>query len=71
MLDNFSVEQTKLAVDYIKTIHANSKNQIKLESSGNINENSIRDYALTGVDFVSVGAITKSVQAIDLSLRLL
>lgn len=40
----------------------------ELEASGGININNIADIAQTGVDFISVGSITKSIQAIDLSL---
>jgi len=41
-----------------------------LETSGNINEKNIIEYAETGVDFISIGSITKNIQSIDLSLRL-
>ena len=40
-----------------------------LEASGNINENNIIEYAETGVDFISIGSITKNINAIDLSLQ--
>jgi nicotinate-nucleotide pyrophosphorylase (carboxylating) len=46
-----------------------SANPIRLEASGGVSEDSVREIALTGVDFVSVGAITKNVRAIDLSMR--
>jgi nicotinate-nucleotide pyrophosphorylase (carboxylating) len=42
---------------------------VKLEASGGISEATLRDIAATGVDFVSVGSITKHVRAIDLSMR--
>ncbi len=65
MLDNFTAKQTEQAVTY-----KNQQNlKIKLESSGNIHANTIISYAETGVDYVSVGAITKSIMAVDLSLR--
>ena len=67
MLDNFSVEQTRLAVQFTKE---KAQNTIKLEASGNINNKTLRGYAETGVDYISVGALTKSVEAIDLSLKL-
>lgn len=62
LLDNFTVEQTKEAVAFIagKTL---------TESSGNINEHTILDYAKTGVNFVSIGALTHSVYNMDLSLK--
>lgn len=64
MLDNFSFEDIKKAV-------ASRTNGIKLEISGNVTLDTIRDYALLGIDFISVGAITKHVRAIDLSMRVL
>ncbi len=62
MLDNFSIENTKKAVDLVK-------NRIPLESSGNITQTTIRDYARCGVDYISVGALTHSIQSLDLSLK--
>ena len=62
MLDNFSLEQIAPAV-------TQAKHKIKLEVSGNITQHNIADYARTGVDFISVGAITKHVRALDLSMR--
>ncbi len=66
MLDNFTIEQTYKAVELN---NKRTKRKIKLESSGNINSETLRGYAETGVDYISVGALTKSVEAIDLSLR--
>lgn len=63
MLDNFSVEEIKQAVSLRVA-------GIKLEISGNVTRETIRNYALLGVDFISVGAITKHVTAIDLSMRI-
>jgi len=65
LLDNFSVALMQEGV----TANRASAKPIKLEASGGVTEESIREIALTGVDFVSVGAITKHVQAIDLSMR--
>jgi len=62
LLDNFSLEQLKEAV-------ALNKGVAKLEASGNVNLSTIRDIAKTGVDFISVGALTKNIQAVDLSMR--
>ena len=63
MLDNFELEQMREAV-------ARTAGRVPLEISGNVDLQTIGDYARTGVDFISVGALTKHVHAIDLSLRL-
>ena len=65
LLDNFSLSLMKEGV----AANRASGLPIKLEASGGVSEESIREIALTGVDFVSVGAITKHVRAIDLSMR--
>ena len=62
MLDNFSVSDTKKAVDIIA-------GRFETESSGGITLDTIRDYALAGVDFVSVGALTHSVKGLDMSFK--
>lgn len=62
MLDNFQVPMMVEAV-------AINQGQAKLEVSGNVSLETIREYAQTGVDFISVGALTKHVQAMDLSMR--
>lgn len=62
MLDNFSIEDTKKAVTLINK-------QYTTESSGNINEHTIKNYAECGVDFISVGALTHSINSLDLSLK--
>jgi nicotinate-nucleotide pyrophosphorylase (carboxylating) len=64
MLDNFSTEQIQKAVSL-------NNQQCKLEVSGNITEQRLAELAKTGVDFVSSGAITKHVKAVDLSLLIL
>lgn len=61
MLDNFTPENTKKAVELVN-------NRFELESSGNITSNTIRSYAETGVDYISVGALTHSVKGLDMSL---
>lgn len=63
LCDNFSIQDLSLAVQL-------AKGRTKLEASGNIDENNIILVAQTGVDYISIGAITKNIQAIDLSLRL-
>jgi nicotinate-nucleotide pyrophosphorylase (carboxylating) len=62
MLDNMTVDTMKEAVRMIG-------NQCKTEASGGINEQTIRSIAETGVDFISVGALTNQVKNLDLSLK--
>lgn len=62
MLDNFDVEQMRQAV-------ALTAGKARLEVSGNVTKETIREFARTGVDFISVGALTKHVRALDLSMR--
>lgn len=62
LLDNFDFEMTRKAVVFIG-------NQSLTESSGNINEETIRAYAECGVDYISSGALTHSVYNMDLSLK--
>jgi nicotinate-nucleotide pyrophosphorylase (carboxylating) len=62
LLDNFDFETTKKAVEIIG-------NQCLTESSGNINENTIRKYAECGVNYISSGALTHSIYNMDLSLK--
>lgn len=61
LLDNFSLKELKQAV-------AINQDRIDLEASGNVSIDAIKDIAETGVDFISSGAITKHVKALDLSL---
>lgn len=62
LCDNFSPQELLEAVAIAKGIYP-------LETSGNINEKNIIEYAETGVDFISIGSITKNIHSIDLSLR--
>lgn len=62
LLDNFDYETTRKAVALINK-------QCLTESSGNINEKTIREYALCGVDYISSGSLTHSVYNLDLSLK--
>jgi len=62
MFDNFSVEDTRKAVELVA-------GKYELESSGGITLDTIRPYAETGVDFISVGALTHSVKSLDMSLK--
>ena len=63
MLDNFSLTQMLEAVQF-------TAGRVPLEVSGNVDLHTIGEFARTGVDFISVGALTKHVHAVDLSLRL-
>lgn len=63
MLDNFSNEDMKAGVKI-------TTGKAKLEASGNINEDTLHAVAQTGVDFISIGTLTKDVQSIDLSMRI-
>jgi nicotinate-nucleotide pyrophosphorylase (carboxylating) len=62
LLDNFDFAQTREAVDLIG-------DSCETESSGNINENTIADYAACGVNCISSGALTHSIYNMDLSLK--
>ena len=62
LLDNFSLELTRQAVELIQ-------GRVETESSGGITKERIRDYAECGVDFISVGALTHRIESLDLSLK--
>lgn len=62
MLDNFTTEMMREAV-------ALNQGRVALENSGNVTLETIREFAETGVDYISVGALTKHVKAMDLSMR--
>ncbi|ELQ6223573.1 carboxylating nicotinate-nucleotide diphosphorylase [Cronobacter turicensis] len=62
MLDNFTVDQMREAVK-------RTAGQARLEVSGNVTLETLREFAQTGVDFISVGALTKHIRALDLSMR--
>jgi nicotinate-nucleotide pyrophosphorylase (carboxylating) len=64
MLDNFTLEQMREAV-------AITNGRAKLEASGNITDETLVPIAETGVDYISIGALTKHCRAVDLSLRLI
>jgi nicotinate-nucleotide pyrophosphorylase (carboxylating) len=63
MLDNFSLDDLRTAVRLVA-------GAVELEASGNISLDTIRAVAETGVDFISIGALTKNIQATDLSMRI-
>lgn len=62
LCDNFSITELSQAVKLSRGVYP-------LEASGGINENNIVDYAETGVDYISIGSITKDINSIDLSLN--
>ena len=62
MLDNFSRTDMAEAVKI-------TGGRAKLEASGNVNFNTVRSIAETGVDYISIGGLTKDVRAVDLSMR--
>jgi nicotinate-nucleotide pyrophosphorylase (carboxylating) len=62
MLDNFDRENMRVAV-------ARARGRVKLEISGNVTLEDLADLASTGVDYISVGALTKNLRAIDFSMR--
>jgi nicotinate-nucleotide pyrophosphorylase (carboxylating) len=66
LLDEFSLEDLRTAV---ALNHNHVRGPIKLEASGNVTLETLRDIAATGVDFVSIGSLTKHVRAVDLSMR--
>ncbi|MBN7795405.1 carboxylating nicotinate-nucleotide diphosphorylase [Parahaliea mediterranea] len=63
MLDNFSLEDMREAV-------GRTRGRVELEASGNITDTTLKPVADTGVDFISIGALTKDCKALDLSMRL-
>lgn len=63
MLDNFSLDQIRRAVQM-------NNGRASLEISGGVDKNGLRELAETGVDFISVGALTKNVRAVDFSMLL-
>jgi nicotinate-nucleotide pyrophosphorylase (carboxylating) len=66
LLDNMTPSQVKKAVKQIRA----ALPTVPIEASGNMNLKTVREYALAGVDFVSVGALTHSAAAADLSMRI-
>jgi nicotinate-nucleotide pyrophosphorylase (carboxylating) len=67
MLDNMTVDDARAAVARARK-HSTA---VTLEASGGIRLENVRAYAETGVDYISVGALTHSPQAVDLSMRII
>jgi len=65
LLDDFSLDDLRRAVD-LNRAHGSP---VQLEASGGIDLHNVREVALTGVDFISIGSITKHIRAVDLSMR--
>jgi nicotinate-nucleotide pyrophosphorylase (carboxylating) len=72
LLDNMSPAQVRAAVQKIRAFEETLKTprHIPIEASGGMNLENIRQYAETAVDFISVGALTHSAKAIDMSMRI-
>jgi nicotinate-nucleotide pyrophosphorylase (carboxylating) len=66
LLDNFTPDLMKEAVDYVKT----ACSSVLLEASGNIGMHNVLEVAATGVDYISIGELTHSVRALDLSMTI-
>ena len=64
LLDDFSLEEMRKAVEI-------NRNRAELEVSGGVEMSKLREIALTGIDRISVGALTKDVIAVDFSMRVL
>ncbi len=62
LIDNFSPKDTEKIVKIIN-------HNYETEASGQVNIDNVRDYALTGVDFISIGALTHQIKSLDLSLK--
>lgn len=70
MLDNMSLDEMREAVTFTDGAPEAASGRVPLEASGNVNLQTVRAIAETGVDFISVGALTHSVIALDISLEL-
>ena len=71
MLDNMGIPQIKEAVKIVKSRIPNTEHRTpKIEVSGGVNLNNVREIAETGIDYISVGALTHSAPAIDMSLEI-
>ena len=66
MLDNFDVETARAAVNFLRAANPD----LEIEASGNMSLATVKEYAETGVDFISAGALTHSAQWLDLSMKI-
>jgi len=69
MLDNFTPARTREAVLHIREWEKKAGRHMEIESSGGITIETLHDYAVCGVDFVSVGALTHSYKSLDMSFK--
>ncbi|MGH9781791.1 MAG: carboxylating nicotinate-nucleotide diphosphorylase, partial [Candidatus Acidiferrales bacterium] len=69
MLDNFSAKDAARAVQALRD--AGLLDKVLVEASGNVSEESVAQYAAAGVDAISIGALTHSVRALDLSAKII
>ncbi|MFQ6010862.1 MAG: carboxylating nicotinate-nucleotide diphosphorylase [Nitrososphaerales archaeon] len=69
LLDNLSPSQIRAVIKDLK--QKKHRDDLLIEASGGINRNNVREYARTGVDVISIGALTHSVKSIDMSLKVL
>jgi nicotinate-nucleotide pyrophosphorylase (carboxylating) len=67
LLDNMTIEMCRQAVEMR---NASQGKRVQLEASGGIDLSNVNQVAKTGVDYISIGAITKNARAIDISMRL-
>ncbi|MBV9480079.1 MAG: nicotinate-nucleotide diphosphorylase (carboxylating), partial [Acidobacteria bacterium] len=66
LFDHMSPEDVRQAVERLKTL----ERRVPLECSGGITVDNVRAYAETGVDYVTIGALTQSAPAVDMSMRI-
>jgi nicotinate-nucleotide pyrophosphorylase (carboxylating) len=66
MLDNFELDDMRKAVQLTRQ---HSHRAVSLEASGNVDLTTVRDIAQTGIDYISIGGLTKHIRAVDLSMR--
>ena len=70
MLDNFSIDNLRQGVALTNVFNERAGRKVKLEASGNITNETLLANAEAGVDYISIGALTKHVRAVDLSMRI-
>jgi len=68
MLDNMDIPDIEKSVHAVRKISAKNGRTIRVEASGNVDGNNIREIAETGIDYISVGSLTHSVKNHDFSL---
>ena len=68
MLDNMEISDIEKSVEAIKKVSSTNGRTIRIEVSGNVNDTNIREIAETGVDYISIGALTHSITNHDFTL---